>query len=44
MHSHISVEIIKDEFKREILENKRDNFKISPINGQEMLDILKNFE
>ena len=43
MHSHISVEIIKDEFKREILENKRDNFKISPINGQEMLDILKNF-
>ena len=43
MHSHISVEIIKDEFKREILENKRENFKISPINGQEMLDILKNF-
>ena len=42
MEIYTSIDIIKDEFNKEMLENRTDNYKVSPIDGIELLEALKN--
>ena len=41
MEIYTSIDIIKDEFNKEMLENRTDNYKVSPIDGIELLEALK---
>lgn len=43
MEIYTSIDIIKDEFNKEMLENRTDNYKVSPIDGIELLEALKKF-
>ena len=44
MEVYTSIDIIKDEFNKEMLENRTDNYKVSPIDGIELLETLKKFD